>query len=66
MLATGLSCVLMAQNTLADAPEHRIINLQAEATREVANDEMQATLYTELNEKDAARLPIRSIVSSIK
>ncbi len=47
MLATGLSCVLMAQNTLADAPEHRIINLQAEATREVANDEMQATLYTE-------------------
>ena len=33
MLATGLSCVLMAQNTLADAPEHRIINLQAEATQ---------------------------------
>ena len=65
MLATGLSCVLMAQNTLADAPEHRIINLQAEATREVANDEMQATLYTELNEKDAATLAnkINSIVN---
>ena len=67
MLATGLSCVLMAQNTLADshAPEHRIINLQAEAMRSVANDEMQATLYTELNEKDAATLAnkIKSIVN---
>ena len=55
-LSAGLCAVLLTQSALADQPEHRIINLQAEATRSVANDEMQATLYTELNEKDAATL----------
>lgn len=43
--------------SLANAEnDRRIINLQAEAVREVANDEMQAVLYTELNEKDATIL----------
>ncbi|GAA5004312.1 SIMPL domain-containing protein [Acinetobacter puyangensis] len=49
---TGLACMSLAN---ADN-DRRIINLQAEAVREVANDEMQAVLYTELNEKDASVL----------
>lgn len=44
---------------LAEPSEHRIISLQAEAMREVANDEMQATLYSEVNDKDAANLANR-------
>lgn len=32
-----------------DTPEHRIIGLQAEVSRDVQNDLMQATLFTELN-----------------
>ncbi|OUY06416.1 hypothetical protein CAP51_13975 [Acinetobacter populi] len=49
---TSLACM-----SLANAEnDRRIINLQAEAVREVANDEMQAVLYTELNEKDATIL----------
>lgn len=52
---TSLACMTLAH---ADN-DRRIINLQAEAVREVANDEMQAVLYTELNEKDAAVLANR-------
>lgn len=36
--------------------QQRIINLQAEASREVANDQMQATLYTELNNSNPTSL----------
>ncbi len=37
-------------------PQQRIINLQAEASREVANDQMQASLYTELNNNNPTSL----------
>ncbi|MFB2539179.1 SIMPL domain-containing protein [Acinetobacter sp. c3-l95] len=37
----------------------RIVQLQAEVSRQIANDEMQAVLYTELNEKDASTLANR-------
>lgn len=40
----------------ADSPQYRIVNLQADVVRQVANDEMQASLYAEFNEKDAATL----------
>lgn len=54
VLAT-LSAFTMLSAHAAEA-DFRIVNLQAEVVREVANDEMQAILYTELNEKDAATL----------
>lgn len=47
------------QPSLAVEPavnQQRIINLQAEASREVANDQMQATLYTELNNSNPTSL----------
>ena len=59
LTASALSVLgLLNQSASADnsAPERRIVNLQAEAVREVANDEMQATLYSELNDKDAGSL----------
>lgn len=52
----GLTSLMAISQAHAENNEHRVINLQAEAAREVANDEMQAVLYTELNEKDAAVL----------
>lgn len=39
-----------------EAPLKRVINLQAEASREVANDQMQATLYTELSNSSPTTL----------
>ena len=54
VLAT-LSALTMLSAHAAET-DFRIVNLQAEVVREVANDEMQAILYTELNEKDAATL----------
>ena len=47
--ALALSTLLFNTPTFAENVEHRIITLQAETSREVQNDQMQATLYTELN-----------------
>ena len=57
ILATlGASLFGVMGQTHADTPQYRIVNLQAEVVRKVANDEMQASLYAEFNEKDAATL----------
>ena len=53
-LGLGLSSVSLFAS--AESNEHRLVSLQAEVVREVANDEMQASLYTELNDKDATSL----------
>jgi len=42
--------------SFAENPEHRIISLQVETSREVQNDQMQATLYTELNDANPTTL----------
>lgn len=58
ILKSGMVAVLATLWILPAYAENdrRVINIQAEAYREVANDEMQAVLYAELNEKDAATL----------
>ena len=53
-LLTGLGLATLPMAQAAD-PE-RSIHLQAQATRVVENDQMQAILYAELTEKDAALL----------
>lgn len=53
MLLVGFT---QAQAAEKASSERRLVNLQAEAVREVANDQMKANLYVELNEKDAATL----------
>lgn len=45
---------LMDRN--AQAPLMRLVNVRAEATREVANDQMEAQVYTELSNSSAAAL----------
>lgn len=40
----------------ADNNEHRLIQLQADVTREVSNDQMQATLYSQLSDQNATVL----------
>lgn len=52
----GVSLLGFMGQTHANTPQYRIVNLQAEVVRKVANDEMQASLYAEFNEKDAATL----------
>lgn len=50
---------LTAHPALADSdntPRYRLIQLQADATREVANNQMEAILFTELNSKSPASL----------
>lgn len=54
--ALGLAIATMSTQIYANEPNYRIVNLQAEATRQVKNDEMQATLYAEFTEKDATVL----------
>jgi len=58
LLFSALSLsVLSTLPANADTPrEHRIVDLQAESSRDVQNDEMQATLYTELNNSNPALL----------
>lgn len=46
----ALMTLLFNVPSFAETSEHRIISLQAETSREVQNDQMQATLYTELND----------------
>ncbi|HEY4714582.1 MAG TPA: SIMPL domain-containing protein [Aquirhabdus sp.] len=45
----ALTSLFASGSSFAETAEHRIITLQAETSREVQNDQMQATLYTELN-----------------
>ena len=52
----GVACLGLLTQAHADMPQYRVVNLQAEVVRQVANDEMQASLYAEFNEKDAATL----------
>jgi predicted secreted protein len=40
---------------------YNIVNIQADASRQVANDEMHATLYIEKSNKQPAELSIKSI-----
>lgn len=47
--ALALTSLFGSAAAFAEPQEHRIITLQAETSREVQNDQMQATLYTELN-----------------
>lgn len=49
VVALALTTLLFSAPSFAENPEHRIITLQAETSREVQNDQMQATLYAELN-----------------
>lgn len=59
---TLLAASILGLNTypaLADSdntPRYRLIQLQADATREVANNQMEAILFTELNSKSPASL----------
>jgi predicted secreted protein len=53
-IKASLLALLAASSVLSlahaeDAPEHRIIGLQAEVSRDVQNDLMQATLFAELS-----------------
>ncbi len=49
IVALTLTTLFISVPSFAENQEHRIITLQAETSREVQNDQMQATLYTELN-----------------
>lgn len=54
-----IACLARALPAFAAEPggaERNIVELQAEAQREVANDLLYAVLYVELNDADAARL----------
>lgn len=54
--ALALTTLFASGSSFAETQEHRIITLQAETSREVQNDQMQATLYTELNNANPAAL----------
>jgi predicted secreted protein len=57
MTLAAVACSLsFPMVSLHAADPERSIQLQAEASRVVENDEMQAALYTELTEKDAVTL----------
>jgi len=55
-----LSMVLMAAGSASAAdpgvPRYNVVALQAEASRQVQNDQLNATLYVELNDADPAAL----------
>lgn len=57
-LITALSIALTAFQAWAQTPEQKFnsVELQAEAHREVSNDTLNAVLFAELNETDAAKL----------
>ena len=54
LFSTAFSPIVFAQD--ADALNYNIVNVQAEASREVSNDEMHATLYIEKSHKQPAEL----------
>ncbi len=51
LLGTVLSPMVFAQDD--NALHYNIVNVQAEASRQVSNDEMHATLYIEKSNKPA-------------
>lgn len=53
LLGLGVSVANAAEN---DKPQYRVIQLQADATREVANNQMQAILFAELNNSSPSSL----------
>ena len=54
LLASSLSLPALTQ--AAEALNYNIVNLQADATRQVSNDEMHAVLYIEKSNKQPAEL----------
>lgn len=54
LLASSLSLPTLTQ--AAEALNYNIVNLQADATRQVSNDEMHAVLYIEKSNKQPAEL----------
>lgn len=54
LLGTVLSPMVFAQDD--NALHYNIVNVQAEASRQVSNDEMHATLYIEKSNKQPAEL----------
>lgn len=53
-LASSLSLPILAQ--AADPLNYNLVNIQADATRQVSNDEMNAVLYIEKSNKQPAEL----------
>ncbi|NHB58243.1 SIMPL domain-containing protein [Acinetobacter sp. 194] len=54
LMSTSLSTALFAQNP--NDLNYNVANIQADATRQVSNDEMHAVLYIEKNHKQPAEL----------
>ncbi len=54
LLGTVLSPMVFGQDD--NALHYNIVNVQAEASRQVSNDEMHATLYIEKSNKQPAEL----------
>jgi predicted secreted protein len=54
LLSAIISSAALAQNT--DTINYNIVNIQAEASRDVSNDEMHAVLYIEQSNKQPANL----------
>lgn len=52
ILATGVSTLTMAEDSI----KYNVLNFQAEATRQVSNDEMHAILFVEKSHKQPAEL----------
>lgn len=60
-ITLALTALFANGSSFAEPQEHRIISLQAETSREVQNDQMQATLYTELNNTNPTVLAKESV-----
>jgi predicted secreted protein len=56
MAALALAPIVVAAQNVAPASRQPEVELQAEASREIANDLMQAVLFLEANDGDSARL----------
>ena len=54
LLAVGAASTAFAQQN--ESLNYNIVNVQAEATREVSNDQMHAVLYIEKSHKQPAEL----------
>lgn len=56
MLAIGLVCSQPVIAQSSDSLNYNIVNLQADATRRISNDQMHAVLFIEKNHKNPAEL----------
>ena len=54
VLATAFSSSVFAQSD--NALNYNVVNIQAEAMRQISNDEMHAVLYIEISHKQPAQL----------